>query len=78
MLSKKDFEKLKEKLVTKDFLTKTVDELIEYINVMNESTKKEIITELTNVIKGFAKEVSSVLTNHEGRIRVLEKHSDLN
>lgn len=87
MLTNKDISKLEKKFATKkdlknhptnDYLRKLTDELIEFITISNEATKKEIIDELGGQIKQLAKEVSSVLTNHEGRIRVLEKHSDLN
>ncbi len=72
--TKKDLEKY----ASNEYVRKLTDELIEFIQVTNEVTKKEIIEELGGQTKQFAKEVSTILTNHEGRIRKVEIKTALN
>lgn len=58
-------------LATKKDLHTIADDIVEYI----DNTHSEGMKEMKEYVGSLAREVSSVLTNHEGRIKDLEKHS---
>ncbi len=85
MLSKKDFQKLEDKFVTKDEWKSSVKELIEYFQISQADLKKElreeivifkdqILTEIIKLREDIAIVVGyrSMLENHELRIEKLE------
>lgn len=75
MLTKKDYEKLEEKFVTREYLDVVIKQLIEFIG----DIKHEIITELGSKLDATTSELKSIsllhktrLENHEERIQYLE------
>ena len=71
MLTDKDIEKLKKVFTTKVDLSRSVKEILEYIDATNQGNREE----MKEYVMTLAKEISSVLTNHEGRIDKLEKQT---
>lgn len=75
MITDKDIEKLKKVFATKDELNgcfkSFAKEIIDYIDSSHQGLHKE----MTEYVQTLAKEISSVLTNHEGRIDKLEKRT---
>lgn len=69
--TKDDLKKAVKPLVTKKDLSSFSDQIIEFITLSDKANGDE----MREHVNSLAKEISSIVTNHEGRIKDLEKHS---